>query len=140
MAFLIVVLVVVSLALAGILFNHYVYSTAESIENLEVGQSEITNKLNEREIELAQMKAQLEEMKSCARRKHNPYQTNAGLEDAIAVLMDAKEAKEVADLFYKQKATYLDVRLESAMSALRKIRQDPSSYDMEAPNGKRGVE
>jgi hypothetical protein len=58
-------------------------------------------------------------------RVRNPHLTNAGIEDAIAVLLDVLQNREVEDL-----------RLKQASDILRQIRANPGSYDEDRPNQK----
>ncbi len=59
-------------------------------------------------------------------RVKNPHLTNAGIEDAIAVLLDVLQNREVEDL-----------RLKRASEILRQIRSNPGAYNEDRPNGKR---
>ena len=65
-----------------------------------------------------------------AQRTRNPYRTNDGLEDAMAIVHDAVwQADATLD--------YVRARMRQVGSTLKTIRTNPDRYDSDKPNGKR---
>ncbi|MDI6770131.1 MAG: hypothetical protein QMD04_10720 [Anaerolineales bacterium] len=65
-----------------------------------------------------------------AQKTRNPYRTNDGLEDAMAIIHDAVwQADATLD--------YVRSRMRQVGSTLKTIRSNPDRYDSDKPNGKR---
>lgn len=81
------------------------------------------------EVELLNLHARLNELEAAQKSKvRNPYMTNIGIEDAIAIVLDLKNTAEYADL-----------RSKTLHEILRQIRTDPTNYNDDRPNGKRDI-
>jgi outer membrane murein-binding lipoprotein Lpp len=64
-----------------------------------------------------------------AAKTRNPYRTNDGLEDAMAIVHDAVwQADATLD--------YVRARMRQVDQTLKTIRSEPNSYDSERPNQK----
>jgi hypothetical protein len=71
----------------------------------------------------------LEDAQSQNAKRRNPYRTDDGIEDAMAI---------VHDVVWQSAATlnYVKDRSERIDSILKTVRVDPDSYDPDQPNGK----
>lgn len=98
----------------GLLLGRIIARYENMIENMKRG--------------LEDQSKRLEELEKTARKSRNPYLTNVGLEDAIALALDLEKTVEYASL-----------RNRYLKDILRKIRTDPGSYDEDRPNGKREI-
>lgn len=121
MAVIYFLVAVFGIFVAGWLLHEITSSYSQMIDDLKRGLAEQSEKLS------AQAK-RLDELEQSAKKSRNPYLTNAGIEDAIAVALDVE-----------QTAHYLDTRNRVLQSILRKIRTDPSGYDEDRPNGKKQI-
>lgn len=64
-----------------------------------------------------------------SQRTRNPYRTNDGLEDAIAVALDVLQQS-------RAEREYEDYRINQLRAILGQIRTDPDGYDSDQPNRK----
>jgi hypothetical protein len=71
----------------------------------------------------------IKEMNEIIKRRKLPYPTQAGLEDAIAIVI------EVLDQHQAQKA-FDDTRLNQLADRLRQVRSNPQGYDVNQPSKK----
>ncbi len=76
------------------------------------------------EHQIRSLQRQLDELKNLPKR--HTYSTAAGLEDAIAVLIDIRTRRHAED-----------IRLSQATEILRQVRSGPQNYDQDRPAGKR---
>ena len=111
---LIYVAIILAAFIVGWLLRHIVARYENTIDALKRG--------------LAEQAKRLEELENAARKSRNPYLTNVGLEDAIALALDLEKTVEYAGL-----------RNRYLKDILRKIRTDPNGYDEDRPNGKREI-
>ncbi len=74
---------------------------------------------------LRAIEKQVAEMQPPSNKRHT-YPTNAGLEDALAVLLDIQFRRDAET-----------ARLNQAMDILRQVRSGPHAYDQDRPAGKR---
>jgi len=84
-----------------------------------------TGKIGDMEKEIEKLNQRVVGLED-AKKSRNPYLTNVGLEDAIALALDLEKTVEYAGL-----------RNRYLKDILRKIRTDPGRYDEDAPNSKR---
>ena len=79
-------------------------------------------------MEKAKFKKRKNGQKADASPKRHTHRTSAGLEDAIAILMDI--SRDIGALL---------LRADRALEVVRKVREGPHSYDPETPAGLRVV-
>lgn len=78
---------------------------------------------------LARLESKIDQLELKGNRR-NPYRTNDGLEDAMAIVHDAVwQADATLD--------YVRARMRQVDKTLQTIRTDPDSYNSEQPNQKR---
>lgn len=114
--YVVIIMVVIILAalIVGWLLRNIVARYENTIDALQRGQADQSKRL--------------EELENAARKSRNPYLTNVGLEDAIAIALDVQD-----------KTNYLETRNQVLQDVLKRIRTDPNSYDENRPNGKREI-
>lgn len=78
---------------------------------------------------IASIEARLDRLEQ-ANKTRNPYRTNEGLEDAMAIVHDAVwQADATLD--------YVRARMRQVGSTLKTIRSNPDRYDSDQPNAKK---
>lgn len=81
--------------------------------------------------EMRALSAKIDQVEA-SHKARNPYRTNDGLEDAMAIIHDATwQAEATLD--------YVHARMRQVDQTLKIIRSDPDSYDSEQPNQKRSL-
>jgi len=134
-----VIFIVTVSFLAGYLLSRLIGSYKIEVAAHEQKDADLSRQLGEKDEKQAALIQRIEELEKTGKRCGNPQRTDIGLEDAIAVVMDAQQRKEIANMHFSQEMTYLDARLNAAAGILRKLRGDPHAYDEDAPNGKREI-
>ncbi len=108
---------------AGLFLAGYIVHAAQAkIEDTERRVKELETSKN---AEIETLKNRLSELET-GKKTRNSYLTNSGLEDSVAVLLDAQQTIE-----------YLAIRNKQAADILRQIRSDPGGYNEDLPNGKK---
>lgn len=73
------------------------------------------------------MEKQIAELNEIANRRKLPYPAQAGLEDAIAIVIDVINNDEAAD-------AYRQTRINQLIDRLKQVRSNPQGYDINQPD------
>ncbi|PKN83353.1 MAG: hypothetical protein CVU46_17185 [Chloroflexi bacterium HGW-Chloroflexi-8] len=101
------------------------------ISGIAIGSSaqRLINEFNSMKQTVANLTEKLERLENSSKTR-NPYRTNDGLEDAMAI---------IHDVVYQADATldYVRSRSKQTNKILQMIRSDPDKYNPDAPNRKK---
>jgi hypothetical protein len=109
--------------LIGVLIGATIVALGFLVHNCITG---ITNRLAQLEGENEELHQKLDDLIAVKERSRQTGATMAGLEDAMATLINIQYNRDIDNQ-----------RIETALSMLQKLRQGPYAYDPETPSGKR---